>query len=103
MVTIGMNYKVKDSRQIDFVKKFNDVLRTMSQIPEHLESHLYRDVNDACSFLIVSEWEQRQAFDDFVASDTFEKVIRWGREGVLAEQPRHRVYEQPHSLAGHAG
>jgi heme-degrading monooxygenase HmoA len=92
MVTIGMNYQVIEGKQDAFISMFNKVLEVMAGIDGHGESHLYRDVNDGCSFLIVSEWTRRQAFDDFIASETFAKVATWGREQILAARPKHQVF-----------
>jgi len=60
--------------------------------PSHQDSHLYRDVHGSCSFLIISQWSRKQAFDDFIASPTFAKVASWGKERILADRPRHQVY-----------
>ena len=92
MVTIGMNYRVIDGKQDAFVSMFNKVLEVMDGIEGHERSHLYCDVNDACSFLIVSEWTRKPAFDAFVASDKFARVAAWGKEQILADRPRHQVY-----------
>jgi chlorite dismutase len=92
MITIGMNYKVIEGKQEAFTKMFDHVLDVMKDMPGHRESHLYVDTKDNCSFLIVSEWRQKKAFDEFVASPTFAKVVTWGKEQILADRPRHNVY-----------
>ncbi len=94
MVTIGMNYRVIDGKQDAFIQMFNKVLEVMNGMDGHKESHLYSDVNDQCSFLIISEWTRKQAFDDFVASPTFAKVVTWGKEQILSARPKHQVYGQ---------
>ncbi len=92
MVTIGMNYRVSEGKQDAFIAMFNKVLEIMAPVEGHSESHLYRDVGDSCSFLIVSMWARKQAFDDFIASETFRKVANWGKEQILAGRPQHQVY-----------
>lgn len=92
MVTIGMNYKVIAGKEQAFVQMFNKVLEVMRGIEGHADSHLYSDVNDPCSFLIVSEWGRKQAFDDFLKSPKFATVVTWGKEQILAERPKHQVY-----------
>ena len=94
MVTIGMNYKVLEGRQDAFIAMFNRVLEAMLGIDGHRVSHLYRDVQDPSSFLIVSEWDRKEPFDAFIRSETFAKVATWGREQILAARPQHRVFEE---------
>ncbi len=92
MVTIGMNYHVIDGKQDAFISMFDKVLEVMNGMEGHTESHLYADVHDPCSFLIISQWTRKQAFDSFVASPTFAKVVSWGKEQILSSRPRHQVY-----------
>ena len=92
MVTIGMNYQVLPGKEQPFEKVFFSVLELMKGMSGHHESHLYRDVADARSYLIVSEWTDKSAFDAFVASDQFRGVTNWGKEQILAGRPKHQVY-----------
>jgi heme-degrading monooxygenase HmoA len=66
----------------------------MQGIAGHSESHLYRDVDQPASYLIVSDWSDRAAFDAFIRSETFAKVTSWGKEQILAGRPVHTVYEK---------
>jgi quinol monooxygenase YgiN len=99
MVTIGMNYRVLEDKQDAFIKMFDKVLEIMGQDPGHRQSNLYRDVHDPCSFLIVSDWADRGAFDAFIRSETFAKVANWGKEKILAGRPSHRVYVQDEPMS----
>ncbi|MFQ5329021.1 MAG: antibiotic biosynthesis monooxygenase family protein [Thermodesulfobacteriota bacterium] len=94
MVTIGMNYKVIDGKGEAFEKAFNNVLNAMKEIEDHTQSSLYKDVNDALSYLIVSEWTSEEAFKAFIASEQFRNVVSWGKENILAGRPTHTVYQQ---------
>lgn len=94
MITVGMNYQVIPGKGEVFEKAFAGVLGVMKEMPGHAESHLYKDVGDANSYLIVSEWNSREAFDEFIASERFAKVTNWGAEQILAGRPRHQVYER---------
>jgi heme-degrading monooxygenase HmoA len=94
MITVGMNYKVLAGKETIFENAFRGVLKAMAGVQGHQVSHLYRDVDEPRSYLIVSEWESRGTFDAFVASDTFKKVVSWGKEQILAERPRHEIYEK---------
>lgn len=94
MVTIGMNYQVIDGKQKDFVAMFAKVIEVMSGTEGHTRSHLYGDVFDPCSYLIVSEWSDKSAFDAFIASATFARVATWGKERILTGRPTHKVYRE---------
>jgi heme-degrading monooxygenase HmoA len=93
MVTVGMNYRVIAGKEHTFESAFKGVLRVMGEMPGHLRSNLYRDVSDDRSYLIVSEWSDRQAFEAFVRSEKFRQVADWGKEQILEARPVHTVYE----------
>lgn len=92
MVTVGMNYRIIPGKEPAFEKMFAKVLEAMGTMDGHAETHLYRDVADPQSYLIISEWTSRAAYDRFVSSDQFKKVTDWGKEAILATRPRHEVY-----------
>lgn len=94
MVTIGMNYSVLEGKEKVFEDACARVVEAMEGIPGHTESHLYHRVGGDPVYLIVSRWESKQAFDDFVASDRFKKVTSWGRDNILAGPPRHTTYQE---------
>lgn len=93
MITVGMNYKVIPGKEADFEQKFNAVLAALNEAEGHEASHLYQDVNDRSSYLIVSEWSDEKAFTDFIQSQAFRDVTNWGKEQILADRPRHKVYK----------
>lgn len=99
MVTVGMNYQVLEGKGELFESVFKKVLGVMNDMKGHSESHLYKDVSDVGSYLIISEWSERSAFDAFIASDRFKGVVTWGKEEVLAGRPKHEVYETADSKA----
>lgn len=92
MVTIGMNYETLPGKAHAFQAKFASVADALSGAPGHSESVLYKNVNSESSFLIVSLWNDKQAFDDFIASPGFKAVTNWGEEHILAGRPTHNVY-----------
>lgn len=94
MVTIGMNYRVLAGKNETFEKAFANVLAAMLGMDGHDESHLYVDVTDRQSYLIVSRWSREEAFQAFIASDAFARVATWGKENVLAGRPSHTVYRE---------
>ena len=94
MVTIGMNYRVRRGKESVFEDAFDRVLKAMQGIPGHDVSNLYRGVTDPGEYLIVSRWSDRAAFDAFIASDRFKKVVDWGAENILAGPPSHTTYRE---------
>ena len=94
MVTVGMNYKVLPGKNEFFVNACRGIIRAMQGMEGHSFTHLYQDVDEPDSYLIVSDWEDRTAFVQFVRSEQFAKVTDWGKEQILAERPRHEIYEK---------
>ena len=93
MVTIGMNYKMIPGKEKIFEDAFVNVIKVMNEIGGHSKSFLYKDVSDAQSYLIVSEWHSEDAYNDFIQSDKFKGVVNWGKENILAAHPSHTVYK----------
>ncbi len=94
MITVGMNYRVKEGKGPEFEDAFRKVLAVMAGMPGHTESHLYQDTDDSTSYVILSEWNDRGAFAAFMRSPQFAAVADWGGKEILAERPRHQVYER---------
>lgn len=92
MITVGMNYHIKDGKETAFESMFSLVLEKLSDTEGHVKTNLYRDAYETNSYLIVSEWATRAHFDSFVASDSFNKVTSWGESTILASAPKHEVY-----------
>ena len=93
MVTIGMNYKVLPGKGEIFENAFSKVLDAMQKMEGHSKSFLFRDVHNENSYLIISDWSEKAAFDGFIQSDAFKKVANWGKEQILAGRPEHNVYQ----------
>ncbi len=92
MVTVGMNYNVIEGKQQEFETVFGKVLQIMGQTEGHRETHLYRDVTRNTSYMILSEWHTREAFEAFTSSQQFKNVTDWGKTKILSSRPRHEVY-----------
>jgi heme-degrading monooxygenase HmoA len=92
LTTVGMYYDVFPDKAPVFVAKFRDVIGVLETIAGHRATHLYQRVDDPNSFAVLSEWDDPDAFLSFVRSDTFRQVTAWGREGILRNPPRHKIY-----------
>ena len=93
MITVGMNYHVIEGKEQDFEEKFAAVIGALNSAEGHTTSTLWKDVSDGASYLITSEWSEEQAFTDFIQSDAFRAVTNWGKEQILSDRPRHKVYK----------
>ena len=94
MITVGMNYKVLQGKEVQFEKVFENVLQSLQTTAGHAKSALYKDVQDVQYYLIVSEWSSEDAFQTFIQSDQFRKIVNWGAEQILSGRPVHTVYRQ---------
>lgn len=94
MVTIGMNYLVLPGKEATFENAFNGVLNAMQGMPGHVQSHLFKEVANPQNYMILSDWNDKAAFDAFITSDAFRKVANWGKEQILAGRPKHEVYQK---------
>ena len=92
MVTIGMNYRVLPGKEGVFERAFEGVLDTMRTMPGHTKTNLFKDIKEPNSYLILSDWNDKAAFDTFIRSEAFAKVTNWGKEQILAGRPKHQVY-----------
>jgi heme-degrading monooxygenase HmoA len=92
MITVGMNYEVIEGKEDVFERHFGNVVNAMNAVAGHRETFLYKQVGSPRTYLIMSAWDERAAFDAFVRSDAFKRVTTWGLSGILAGRPRHEVY-----------
>lgn len=98
MVTVGLYYDVLPGKGAEFEQKFFDVIKAMQSIEGHKQSFLYHRVDDADSYAIISEWDSKDEFVGFIRSDAFKQVTTWGRENVLRNAPRHKIYPTTEDL-----
>jgi heme-degrading monooxygenase HmoA len=95
VVTIGMNYFVRDGKDEIFEGACAKVIDLMAEIDGHDESDIYRRVAKGNPvYLVVSRWKDEQAFRDFVSSDAFKKVTDWGKLNILTGPPKHTTYHE---------
>lgn len=93
MVTIGMNYTVLPGKNEVFETAFRKVLHAMRNVKGLTSSKMFRDIDDANHYVILSEWSDRAAFDAFIGSEAFRSVANWGKEQILAGRPSHTYYD----------
>src|SRR5687768_16160915 len=89
-----MNYLVRSGKEDAFTTAFRKVVDVMREMEGHRETRLYSELDNPRAFLIVSEWDDRKAFDAFIRSPRFASVVNWGKEEILEGRPRHEIYEK---------
>jgi heme-degrading monooxygenase HmoA len=92
MTTIGMHYEVVAGKEQEFEQGFVAVLEHLKTVEGHVESHMYEDVQSVGSYVILSQWASKEAFEKFIHSEAFKKVTAWGKAELLRGRPRHKVY-----------
>ena len=92
MTTIGMHYDVIPGKEEEFEQGFLKVIDHLKTVPGHVESHMYEDVAVVGSYVILSQWQTKEAFDGFLQSEAFKNVVAWGRAEMLRGRPKHKVY-----------
>jgi heme-degrading monooxygenase HmoA len=92
MITIGMNYDVIPGKENIFENAFEGVANALSSAQGHEFSNLYRDCKIHNKYIIISQWEDQQAYQAFITSEAFRKVTNWGASEILSGRPMHQVY-----------
>jgi heme-degrading monooxygenase HmoA len=92
MTTIGMHYDVVPGKEEEFEQGFLNVIEVMKTLAGHVESRMYEDIASKGSYVILSQWETKEAFEKFIHSPEFRKVTEWGKAEMLRGRPRHKVY-----------
>ena len=98
MVTVGMYYDVIPEKAGLFWPSSRRSSHALRRSRGTSESYLYQRVDDPDSFAILSEWDDQQAFLDFIRSDAFRQVTSWGREQILRSAPRHTIYPRAEDI-----
>ena len=92
MTTIGMHYDVIPGKEQEFEQGFLKVLDHLKTVAGHVESHMYEDVAVVGSYVILSQWDTKESFDQFLQSEAFKNVVAWGKAEMLRGRPKHKVY-----------
>lgn len=92
LTTVGMHYEVQPGKEEEFEQGFLSVIQHLKSVSGHVDSHLYEDVASTGSYVILSQWDSRESFQQFLRSPEFAKVTSWGRAEILRSRPRHQVF-----------
>ena len=94
MTTIGMHYEVKPRKEEEFEQGFLGMLKLLKTLPGHVESHMYEDIESRGSYVILSQWESKEAYAKFLSSPEFANAVAWGKAEILRARPRHKVFNE---------
>lgn len=85
MVRVTLHMKVQADRASDFERAWNDVAAQAASFPGSLRQSLARDLDDASSFVVTSDWATKGAFHLYERSreqDDLVAPLRELRESV---------------------
>jgi heme-degrading monooxygenase HmoA len=57
--------KIKNGEEAAFEAAFQEVTKKVKGTPGHIRDELLRDTREPSSYILLSEWESRQAFLDW--------------------------------------
>jgi quinol monooxygenase YgiN len=81
-----VNLRVKDDKRSEALSAMDGFIRRMHTWPGCLTCRLMADAADCQLLTLVSEWDSREALDDFLSSREF--LILQGMRIVLRDDPQ---------------
>jgi len=88
MLRATLHMKVKSGCDNEFVQAWRKVAAYTSRVPGNLRQALLQSPHDPTSFIITSDWESQEAFQQFERSETQHTItapLRAMRESVHME------------------
>jgi heme-degrading monooxygenase HmoA len=101
MVRATLYMKVKAGRGADFEDAWHKIAEEVRKAPGNVRQTLSRDPDDPDSFVVASDWEDREAFGRFERSPEQDELTAPLRE--LRESARMTVHEVVTHIEGGAG
>ncbi len=101
MVRATLRMKVKPGRGADFEREWRAIADEVRKAPGNLRQGLARDLDDSDSFVVTSDWSDREAFGRFERSEEQDVLTAPLRE--LRETASMTVQELIFDIEGKAG
>jgi heme-degrading monooxygenase HmoA len=101
MVRATLYMKVKDGRGSDFEREWRAIAEQVRRAPGNLRQALTRDPDDPDSFVVTSDWSDREIFGQFEHSPEQDDLTAPLRE--LRASARMTVHELVFDIEGGAG
>jgi heme-degrading monooxygenase HmoA len=98
MVRATLYMKVKPGREAEFEPVWRAIAARVREAPGNVRQSLLRDPQDASSFVVMSDWESRDAFTSFERSPEQDVLTAPLRD--LRESARMTVFELIAHLEG---
>jgi heme-degrading monooxygenase HmoA len=55
---------------------------------------MYEDIESKGSYVILSQWESKEAYGKFLNSPEFANAVAWGKAEILRSRPKHKVFNE---------
>jgi heme oxygenase (mycobilin-producing) len=91
MIRATLYMQVKEGREAEFERAWQNVAQQARRIPGNLRQTLLRDPDSPSAFLITTEWESREAYKSFEVSPEQDDLTAPLR--ALRESARQVVYD----------
>jgi heme-degrading monooxygenase HmoA len=101
MVRATLYMKVKDGRGDDFEREWRAIAEDVRRVPGNLRQALTRDPEDPDSFVVTSDWADREVFGQFERSPEQDELTAPLRD--LRASARMTVHELVSHVEGGAG
>ncbi|MBD0329774.1 MAG: antibiotic biosynthesis monooxygenase [Thermoleophilia bacterium] len=100
MVRATLTITVKEGREADFERAWRDVAEVVRRNPDNIRQVLLRDSADSRSFVVMSDWVDREAFTRFERSPEQDELTAPLRD--LRESGSMTVHELVAEIEGGA-
>jgi heme-degrading monooxygenase HmoA len=91
LLTVGLYYDVAPGREKEFEDYFEAVKKEIEKFDGFKSAILYRRVDRQNSYLIYSEWKDKESFERFLKSQEFSGAKSAG-SNMLISRPYHKIY-----------
>ena len=94
MMTIGLQYEVRQGKEDQFKKVFAGVIVTLPKMHGHVATRLFEDVLEPGNFLLMSRWKLLRDFKTFARGEGFQRISEWAKAELFRGEPRQQVYKE---------